>query len=86
MELDDPSPEVENGSQLLTRHHHNMFLTISLIILTVCVCLHPLRRVRIYLVLAMRVFTLQSLPPQTKTPAAQVCREPKVKRNFYVRM
>lgn len=36
MELDDPSPEVENGSQLLTRHNHNMFLTISLIILTVC--------------------------------------------------
>lgn len=38
MELDDPGPEVENGPQLLTRHHHNMFLTISLIILTVFVC------------------------------------------------
>lgn len=77
VELDDPSLEVENGSQLLTWHYHGVFLTISLIILTVFVCLHPTRRVRVHLVLAMRVSTLQSLPPQTKTPVAQVCREPK---------
>lgn len=73
MDLDDPSPEVANGSQLLTRHHHSMILTFSLIILTVFVCLHPSRRVRVHLVLAMRASTPQSLPPQTRTPAVQVC-------------
>lgn len=80
IELDDPGPEVENGPQLLSWHHYSMLLAISLIILTVFVCLHPSRRVRVHLVLAMRVFTLQSLPPQTKTPAAQVRREPKGKK------
>lgn len=82
MELDDPSHEVANGSQLLIRHHHSMILTFSLIILTVFVCLHPSRRVRVHLVLAMRAFTLQSLPPQTRTPAVQVCGEPEEKKKL----
>lgn len=82
MELDDPSPEVENGSHLLMRHHHSMFLAVTLLISTVFVCLHPSRRVRVHLVLAMRVFTLQSLPLQTKTPAVQVCRQPKDKKKL----
>lgn len=79
MELEDPSPEVENGSKRLTRHQSNMFLTVFPTVITVFVCLHPSRRVKAHLVLAMRVFTPQSLPLQTKTPAVQVSSEPKKK-------
>lgn len=76
MELEDPSPEVEHGSRLLTGHQSNMFLTVFLIVLTVFVCLRPSRRVKVHLVLAMRAFTPQSLPPRTQTPAVQVCSNP----------
>lgn len=75
---------------LLTRHQSNMFLTVFPTVITVFVCLHPSRRVRAHLVLAMRVFTPQSLPLQNRTPAAQVCSEPKKEkkkeRSFSVRM